>query len=310
MTNNIAFIIPALNEEINIEKSIKSIKDTMGKKSHSIIVCDNGSTDGTPAIASKLGAKVIINPHATIAKLRNIGASSTTANLLVFIDADVMLDRSWYSDLNNSMQEWKDKNLMITGSRCRSPKDSSLLDKHWFSQLYNDNSKYINSGHLIATRQAFELVEGFNEKLRTSEDYDLCMRAKDKNITISSDNNLKAYHFGYPTRISDFIARESWHGKEDVSSLSSFLNSKTALASMLLISLRLAGILLIVSRINIYMGVGLLVLSLLISMLFFKTKFKGTKLKSALSTFLFFELYLLGRALSITKSTSRPKARR
>lgn len=129
MTSSYAFIIPALNEEANIGRTIESIKGVMGTRNYSIIVCDNGSTDNTPTIASNAGARVVVNPDATIAKLRNIGAHLTTQKILVFIDADVTLDENWHAELSHSMEKWANKDLIITGSRCRTLGNSSLLDK-------------------------------------------------------------------------------------------------------------------------------------------------------------------------------------
>ena len=50
--------IPAYNEEKNIAKIIVKLKKTVDQ----IIVCDDGSTDSTYAIAESLGATVIKHP--------------------------------------------------------------------------------------------------------------------------------------------------------------------------------------------------------------------------------------------------------
>ena len=47
--------IPAYNEEKNIAKIIVKLKKTVDQ----ILVCDDGSTDSTSAIAESLGATVI-----------------------------------------------------------------------------------------------------------------------------------------------------------------------------------------------------------------------------------------------------------
>ena len=47
--------IPAYNEEKNIAKIIVKLKKTVDQ----IIVCDDGSTDSTSAIAESLGATVV-----------------------------------------------------------------------------------------------------------------------------------------------------------------------------------------------------------------------------------------------------------
>lgn len=107
--------------------------------------------------------------------------------------------------------------------------NSGFYERNWFSKFKNSNSNYINSGHLLVTRSAFDSLEGFDESLKTAEDYDLCQRAKKNGISVFNSSTLKAYHNGYPKTLIDFLVRESWHGQQDISSLSSFFHSKTAL---------------------------------------------------------------------------------
>src|SRR5690554_6311308 len=178
MTPKIVFIIPCLNEESNIGKAINSIKLSMGNTDFEIIVCDNGSTDETRFIAKKNGARVLIDTDANISKLRNIGASSSEADIYVFIDADVTIDETWYAQLLTSIKDWPQNKLLVSGSRCLTPEGPGLINKHWFSALEDNSSNYINSGHMIVPKNTFDLVTGFDENLKTSEDYDFCQRAK------------------------------------------------------------------------------------------------------------------------------------
>ena len=54
----ISVILPALNEEKNIAKVLKNIKEN--NTVDEIIVVDNNSTDNTSNIAKEMGAKVIL----------------------------------------------------------------------------------------------------------------------------------------------------------------------------------------------------------------------------------------------------------
>ena len=80
--------IPAYNEEKNIAKIIVHLK----KIADQIIVCDDGSTDSTSAIAESLGAIVINHPknlgYGSAIKSIFLRAKEINADILVTIDAD------------------------------------------------------------------------------------------------------------------------------------------------------------------------------------------------------------------------------
>jgi hypothetical protein len=91
--------IPALNEENSVAKVILQTKPYVDK----IIVCDDGSTDMTAAIASGLGATVISHPKSTgygcaIATLFE-AAREGGADIMVTIDADGQHDPKFIPDL-------------------------------------------------------------------------------------------------------------------------------------------------------------------------------------------------------------------
>ena len=80
--------IPAYNEEKNIAKIIVKLKKTVDQ----ILVCDDGSTDSTCAIAESLGVTVIKHPensgYGMAIRSIFLKAREINADLLVTIDAD------------------------------------------------------------------------------------------------------------------------------------------------------------------------------------------------------------------------------
>ena len=55
------------------------------------IVVDNNSKDGTAAVARDKGAAVVHEPVQGIARARNAGARHAEGDVLVFVDADVIV---------------------------------------------------------------------------------------------------------------------------------------------------------------------------------------------------------------------------
>ena len=79
----LALLIITFNEETNIKACIES-----ASFADEIIVVDSGSTDGTVAIAEELGAKVYYHKMTSFAEQRNIALENTTADWVLFLDAD------------------------------------------------------------------------------------------------------------------------------------------------------------------------------------------------------------------------------
>ncbi|MEJ5173411.1 MAG: glycosyltransferase family 2 protein [Hydrogenothermaceae bacterium] len=82
--DSISAVILTKNEELNIERAIKSLKDIADE----IIVVDSGSTDKTVDIATSLGAKVYFRQWDSFANQRNFGIEKSLFNWILMIDAD------------------------------------------------------------------------------------------------------------------------------------------------------------------------------------------------------------------------------
>ena len=93
----ISIIIPTLNEERYLERTLKSLYAQKFSKPFEIIVSDGKSTDGTLEIANKLAHQVVVNGGQSTAAGRNSGAAIAKAPYLVFIDADTYVPPNFLS---------------------------------------------------------------------------------------------------------------------------------------------------------------------------------------------------------------------
>ena len=103
----LSIIIPAYNEVAYLPATLDSVK---AAASHldagvdvDVIVVDNDSDDGTAAVAREKGAKVIHEPKRGVARARNSGARDADGDVLVFIDADVIVPPNLLCDIYVAM---------------------------------------------------------------------------------------------------------------------------------------------------------------------------------------------------------------
>lgn len=253
---DVSFVIPALNEEANIAQAIESIRSNMAglDLSYDMVVVDNGSIDDTAEVARKLGALVVIKSKTTISALRNLGVKNTKGDIIVFVDADVYLKEEWNEVFLGVYESMLKDPMVLTGSTYVLREAPSWVEKSWYEPvLRRAPSNYINGGHLIISRKSFVEINGFNEKLETGEDYELCQRARKHGMEVINDRKLCAVHKGYPVTMRDFFSRERWHGKGDFQSWRSFLSSKPAILACINAFFAIASVIVAILMKDIYL---------------------------------------------------------
>ena len=90
----VSFVVPAHDEARLLGATLDALHGAAIalNLSHEVLVVDDASTDATADIASDHGARVLRVEHRHIAATRNAGAHATTHPILVFVDADTLID--------------------------------------------------------------------------------------------------------------------------------------------------------------------------------------------------------------------------
>lgn len=185
--HKISLIIPVLQEEKMLEKSLKLYSEELRKKyDFELIVSDGGSTDGTIEIARKYADKIIEHKgdyRQTIAEGRNNGAEIADADIFVFINGD---------SIPANHQEFFDTiidfahNSKIDALACyvsSFPEEVLTKDKIFYT-LHNSYVQMLNYIGLgmgrgecqVVRREIFENVGGYNSRIVAGEDFDLYRR--------------------------------------------------------------------------------------------------------------------------------------
>ncbi|MFA6274208.1 MAG: glycosyltransferase [Candidatus Paceibacterota bacterium] len=215
----ISIIIPTLNEEKILDKTLSSLKK-LTNYDYEIIVSDGYSTDKTVEIAKKYTNKIIVHDgktRQTIGEGRNLGATIATGDFLVFMDADCLIinPNDFFQSALNYFQ--KNKSLVAFAPSIKVlPEFATRADKI-FSYLINLNYQ-INSNvfHIGAAPGEFQMIKktafihinGYNKKLVTGEDVDFFQRlskigkVKFKKDLIVWHTGRRAHKIGWPRLLS------------------------------------------------------------------------------------------------------------
>ncbi len=173
----LSIIIPALNEEKYLGLLLECIKN-QGYKDYEIIVADAGSKDKTVEIAKKYGCKVV--PGGLPGKGRNEGTRVAKGDLLLFLDADCILPDDF---LNIALKEFYEKKFDFASFGLL-PYNSDKAHTMAFNVFYNwyiyalgKTLPHAAMG-IMAKKDLFMELNGFDETITLAEDMDLARRAQ------------------------------------------------------------------------------------------------------------------------------------
>ncbi|MDP2930862.1 MAG: glycosyltransferase, partial [bacterium] len=174
---SISLIIPTKNEEKLLPRLLDSIK-SQTLKPLEVIVADNHSSDRTPQIAKNAGALLVEGGQ--LATARNKGAKAARGDILIFCDADDILSQETF--LETTLNLFNSQGLDGATSTFRldhESEDSFAAQFCFFTwnlglQASNIFHRFLVGGgpFFICTKQAFEKVKGFTEKMVFGEDSD------------------------------------------------------------------------------------------------------------------------------------------
>lgn len=237
-----SFVIPAYNSKIMLKNSLEALNHQKGYGygQYEVIVVDDGSNDGTwkciKGVSRNYELKYIYLERETgscRSRARNFGWKAAEGEVIVFIDADIIVKNTHLLELERFYR--CESNLALIGLRIMLPRGAiidfenlyqtygfdrrklTLLDKTYF--IYNLLSYNINKirspGILYATnnctvpRKILESMGGFDEKYigYGYEDQDLaCRLLKLDNIKFALNHRLEVFHQYHPHH--DYVQEE------------------------------------------------------------------------------------------------------
>ena len=115
------------------------------------------------------------------------------------------------------------------------PEEANWVERVWYTSLIarnSDCSQFMNSGHLILSRELFDEIGGFDASYETAEDVKLCADAIKLDAMIYKASSIVAVHHGYAKSIRQFYYRERWHAIGMIKRLRHFWRARDASLAM------------------------------------------------------------------------------
>jgi len=128
----ISVVMPCLNEEAAIGACIERIRRTFDAAglSGEIVVCDNGSTDASVAIAERMGARVVHEPRRGYGNAYLTGFAAARGQYLIMGDADDTYDFALIPQFLDALTHQGFD--FVTGSRYLAGGDKHVTGLHRF----------------------------------------------------------------------------------------------------------------------------------------------------------------------------------
>lgn len=212
-TPRVSIIVPTFHEQAHIVTLLQLLAaQELPASEFEVIVVDNGSTDETYRLAQEFVAPFplrVVQRGGTIGQIRNHGASLARAEILAFLDCDCFPRADW---LNEALT-YRRKNH-VWGADYLPQQDATWVGFTWFefqASLRDGPVPFLPSSNLFLYRSTFDSIGGFSD-LKTSEDVDLCRRAREAGLQVVAHPSMAVFHEGTPRRLKQFYRQNRWHG--------------------------------------------------------------------------------------------------
>ena len=200
---SLSVVIIGRNEGTRLVRCLESVKAmNFPGEEVEIVYVDSASTDDSPEVATRFGAKVIsVKPERPTAALgRNAGWRAAKAPFVLFLDGDTILEPDF---IKKALNEFVNPfTAVVFGHRREIYPNSSIynrvLDLDWISPV--GNAQYCG-GDALMRREVLEKVNGYNENLIAGEEPEMCSRMRIEGFLIShidapmTEHDLAIKHF-------------------------------------------------------------------------------------------------------------------
>jgi GT2 family glycosyltransferase len=181
----ISVVIPTFNSVKTLGEQLAALARQDGASRVGVVISDNGSTDGTQALARtfkpQLPGLIVVDSSAVrgSAHARNVGAEAANSEAYLFCDGDDVVGSGWLPAMEAALVDHP-----CVAARL----DHRRLNPSWTLEVYYEPQRYalvttapsflpFALGGTIGVRRDLHLaIGGFDKSLRAGDDCDYCYR--------------------------------------------------------------------------------------------------------------------------------------
>ena len=213
----LSVIIPMYNSAGTINQCISAIYNS-SYKDYEVIVVDDASTDNSAEIVSKFPCKLIrLDKNLGPAYARNHGAKHAVGEILLFLDSDVVLEKSALEIAMNDLKMNKDSPAVV-GIYSKTPANNTWFN--WFMALQKFSNWTMSQEEEYTAFQTrlgairkdiFTDLGGYNPIYRKAdtEDYEFGYRLTSKYGNVLLDKRIMGRHYfpSFPACVKRYFKR-------------------------------------------------------------------------------------------------------
>jgi glycosyltransferase involved in cell wall biosynthesis len=220
----LSVVIPARNAAETIGEQLESLARQRFDRPWEIVVVDNGSTDGTAAVARGFADRVPAlrvvgaTERDGVAYARNRGVEAARGRLIAFCDADDAVSEGWLRAVAAGLERY---------GAVATPRDHDLLNEDWVRDSrdpptpsgYHDNwyppyLPHTGTGGMGVRRELHEAIGGFDESFSSCEDNDYCFRLQLRGVELGTAEGA-VYHYRFKDTLGAIFRQAYWYSEQN-----------------------------------------------------------------------------------------------
>jgi O-antigen biosynthesis protein len=212
----VSVVVCAYNAASTIAETLASL-DQLNYPDYEVIVVDDGSTDGTGAVAREFNVRLIQVPNGGLSNARNLGITAARGQIIAFIDSDAYADPWWLYYSVSALDEHQAS--AVGGPNLSPPQDGFMaqcIDESPGNPtcvlVDNEHAEHIPGCNMVFRRAAFDAVGLFDATHRAAgDDVDLCWRLLVADHTIVHHPSAVVWHHRRPT-LRTYLRQQKGYG--------------------------------------------------------------------------------------------------
>ncbi|MFN8390237.1 MAG: glycosyltransferase [Bdellovibrionota bacterium] len=219
--SSISVVVPARNAESHLFRTLEAVFTGLAEtKDAEVIVVNDSSTDSTSSIIRQFNCTELKCFAGNRAAARNVGLRAARGELVAFIDADTIVEKTWFQEMKVLFRHG-----VIGGAQgTLSPEHNgspTLLNRYredLYQRVENQNAiaqffPIVATGACMYRREQALAAGGFDETLSDCEDMDLSWKILAAGHALGRTSNARASTGFYPETFRRYVQRAYQRGK-------------------------------------------------------------------------------------------------